>query len=82
MLSALFEVVFGCKHRTTSFPITAPSGARVAGETYVACLDCGKEFKYDWGTMRIGEALETRQPASGTFQINPARRRPVVTREA
>ena len=21
--------------------------------TYVACLDCGKEFRYDWQQMRI-----------------------------
>jgi hypothetical protein len=82
MLSALFEVVFGCRHRRTSFPITPPAGARPAGVTYVTCLDCGTEFKYDWAAMRIGEALEPRQAASGAFQIDQSRQRPVVTREA
>jgi hypothetical protein len=23
----------------------------------VACLDCGKEFAYDWKSMRIGEPM-------------------------
>jgi hypothetical protein len=29
--------------------------------TYVACLDCGKEFRYDWQQMRIvgSQARET-----------------------
>ena len=26
--------------------------------TYVACLDCGKEFDYDWKQMRIGRPTE------------------------
>lgn len=54
----LFDVVFGCSHKHRSFPITARSGQRrseaasVTG-TYVVCLDCGKEFPYDWETMRL-----------------------------
>jgi hypothetical protein len=23
----------------------------------VACLDCGKEFAYDWKSMRIGDQM-------------------------
>jgi len=82
MLSALFEVVFGCKHRRTSFPITPSTGARASGDTYVTCLDCGKEFKYDWTAMRIGEALKPPPTAAGEFQIDQCARRPVLTREA
>lgn len=26
-------------------------------KTYVACLDCGKEFDYDWKQMRVGAPL-------------------------
>jgi len=27
-------------------------------ETYVVCLDCGKQFTYDWENMRLGRAVE------------------------
>jgi hypothetical protein len=26
--------------------------------TYVVCLDCGKEFDYNWKDMRIGEPVD------------------------
>jgi hypothetical protein len=25
----------------------------------VVCLDCGKEFDYDWRAMQVGQAVET-----------------------
>jgi hypothetical protein len=28
--------------------------------TYVSCLDCGKEFAYDWKAMRVGQAVPDR----------------------
>jgi hypothetical protein len=58
MLSRLYDLVFGCTHRNYSFPRTAKGAARriqaasLTG-TYVVCLDCGKEFAYDWQGMRI-----------------------------
>ena len=59
MLGNVFEKLFGCWHKKYSFPITAKKGnspqceaARVTG-TYVVCLDCGKEFPYDWNHMRV-----------------------------
>ncbi len=58
MLSRLMDAMFGCRHTRYSFPITiragsrrSPNGQRVG--TYVACLDCGKEFRYDWQEMKI-----------------------------
>jgi hypothetical protein len=27
-------------------------------ETYVVCLECGKQFVYDWENMRLGRAVE------------------------
>lgn len=49
--------LFGCRHKRTSFPRTMGtrldrSANRQTG-TYVVCLDCGKEFGYDWEEMRI-----------------------------
>ena len=58
MFSKLMDAMFGCRHARYSFPITIRSGsgraavARRTG-TYVACLDCGKEFRYDWQEMKI-----------------------------
>jgi hypothetical protein len=31
--------------------------------TYVVCLDCGKELGYDWAEMRIGAAVDEKEPA-------------------
>jgi len=34
-------------------------------EMYVVCLDCGKQFVYDWEHMRLGQAVDIsdRSPA-------------------
>ena len=58
MISELFDTFFGCKHSHFSFPISVrpasrrTSAARLTG-TYVACLDCGREFPYDWQQMKV-----------------------------
>lgn len=58
MFSQLIDALFGCTHRRYTFPITAKKGqyrseaASVTG-TYVVCLDCGKEFAYDWRQMKV-----------------------------
>jgi hypothetical protein len=55
---SFYDLVFGCSHRRYSFPITV-RGARRRTEaacvtgTYVVCLDCGKEFPYDWNEMKV-----------------------------
>ena len=55
---SLFDLVFGCSHQRCSFPITVKgklrrsAAASVTG-TYVVCLDCGKEFPYDWKEMKM-----------------------------
>jgi hypothetical protein len=55
----LYDVLFGCSHKRCSFPMTVRGklrrntpAASVTG-TYVVCLDCGKEFPYDWNQMRL-----------------------------
>jgi hypothetical protein len=58
MFENILDYLFGCWHRNYSFPITAKAGkrhseaAKVTG-TYVVCLECGKEFPYDWREMRV-----------------------------
>lgn len=55
---SLLDMVFGCSHKRRSFPITTrgaqrrSDAAKVTG-TYVVCLDCGKEFPYDWQAMKM-----------------------------
>jgi hypothetical protein len=51
--------LFGCGHQRCTFPITAkkqgaamPEG-KDCGNTYIVCLDCGKEFPYDWQKMKV-----------------------------
>lgn len=54
----LFDALFGCRHQRVSFPLTSRQAQRrseAAGQTgtYIVCLDCGKEFPYDWNSMRV-----------------------------
>ena len=60
MDNSLLQAVFGCAHRKTTFPLTpirrgaiaARSNTEPKAQTYIACLDCGKELPYDWDRMR------------------------------
>jgi hypothetical protein len=51
--------LFGCAHHHCTFPITAKKQGTTASEskppatTYIVCLDCGKEFPYDWQQMKV-----------------------------
>jgi hypothetical protein len=58
MIEKVLEILFGCRHAHFSFPVTIrgakrrPQAAALTG-TYVVCLDCGKEFAYDWQQMKV-----------------------------
>ena len=61
MFEKLLNVLFGCWHNNLSFPLTVRSSSRRSAAasltgTYVVCLDCGKEFAYNWHEMRIVNA--------------------------
>jgi hypothetical protein len=66
MIRKLVDAVFGCTHSRYSFPVTLrgaanrPQAAALTG-TYVACLDCGKEFAYDWQEMKVISSADERQ---------------------
>ncbi len=54
----LVDALFGCPHKHCTFPITVkPSHPRsnqaTNSPTYIVCLDCGKEFPYDWQRMKV-----------------------------
>ena len=74
MFQTLVNSLFGCSHRRTTFPLTPGrnsstfhlSQASRSG-TYVVCLDCGKEFSYDWNRMQVGRPM-TIAPAAAQVQ--------------
>jgi hypothetical protein len=64
VIDSIWNAVVGCRHRRTTFPFT-PARAKPGGpaheshhETYVVCLDCGKQFLYDWEKMRLGGPVD------------------------
>ena len=78
MLQSIFNSLFGCAHQRTTFPITPgkkTAGISAAGAlrngTYVACLECGKEFAYDWKTMRIGQPMVPPALAASAAEARP-----------
>jgi hypothetical protein len=59
MIDTLLNLIFRCSHRRLTRPVTPVSKAGVPhGETYVVCLDCGKQFAYDLNQMRIGKVID------------------------
>jgi hypothetical protein len=65
LIDTLLNLMFRCAHRRLTRPLTPVSTAGVAhGETYVVCLDCGKQFTYDLQEMRIGKPIDHSHDAS------------------
>jgi len=73
MVANLFDALFGCWHTHFSFPQTVRPGTRrsraasVTG-TYVVCLNCGKEFAYDWQQMRIVSPRKVQDTAAASLE--------------
>jgi len=65
MIKAMMHLFFGCRHKRLTRPITPVNKAKQSGETYVACLDCGRQFNYDVSKMRMGKEI-SRTAASGS----------------
>jgi hypothetical protein len=58
MIGSLMNPLFRCSHRRLTSPVTPLSkDGKPQGDTYVVCLDCGKQFRYDLTKMRIGKPL-------------------------
>jgi hypothetical protein len=67
-MATLVDILFGCWHKHYSFPITHRPGQRRSAAaaltgTYVVCLDCGKEFPYDWQEMKVLDSRPARRKA-------------------
>lgn len=58
MIDSLFNLLFRCRHRHLTRPMTAYNNPGIPdGANYVACLDCGKQFTYDSQAMKMGKAV-------------------------
>ena len=63
MIDTIWNLLFRCQHRRKTFPLTpartkGADHAQKHGDTYVVCLDCGKQFVYDWENMRLGGVVD------------------------
>lgn len=56
MIGFLLSLFGYCRHEHMTTPLTPTSGPR-KGKTYVTCLDCAREFRYDLSTMTMGEPI-------------------------
>ena len=71
MIDTVLNLLFRCSHRQLTRPVTPVSMAGVPrGETYVVCLDCGKQFSYDLEKMRIGKPID-RSHDAGVLHPEP-----------
>ena len=75
MLISLLSSIFGCSHSRTTFPLTPSRRTQLSPETsrqgtYVVCLDCGKEFDYNWKEMRVGNAVAVSPAVSTAVNSN------------
>ena len=58
MTGKILDLLFGCHHRLITRPITQVRKYDCQPSyTYVACLECGKQFYYDTRNMRVGTPI-------------------------
>lgn len=62
MIDSVLNLLFRCPHRRLTRPVAPVSRAgQPHGQSYVVCLDCGKQFEYDVHEMRIGKPIQQSQ---------------------
>jgi hypothetical protein len=67
MIDTVLNLLFRCSHQRITRPITPAHKTGDRGETYVVCLECGKQFSYDLTEMRVGKPV----PVSPTTGVLP-----------
>ena len=59
VIDTLLNLLFRCRHRRLTRPVAPITKAgQPHSQSYVVCLDCGKQFEYDMTAMRIGKAID------------------------
>jgi hypothetical protein len=75
MINSLLSMIVGCAHKRTTFPLTPSLRSKLSegarSRTYIVCLNCGKEFEYNWKEMRISNPVGEFAVAPGALQTEP-----------
>jgi DNA-directed RNA polymerase subunit RPC12/RpoP len=59
VIDTLLNLLFRCSHRRLTRPVAPMTKAgQPHSQSYIVCLDCGKQFEYDMKEMRIGKAID------------------------
>jgi DNA-directed RNA polymerase subunit RPC12/RpoP len=68
MIDSVLNLLFRCSHSRLTRPVTpVVKTGEPQEQSYVVCLECGKQFAYDTHEMRIGKPL----PASHASGVLP-----------
>jgi len=80
MIDTLLNLLFRCPHRRLTRPV-APitKSGQPHSQSYVVCLDCGKQFEYDLKEMRMGKAIDRSHDAAIMPPHTPMPRKTKVT---
>ena len=58
MIDSLLNLLFRRSHRRLTRPVAPITKAgQPHSQSYVVCLDCGKQFEYDLQEMKMGKAI-------------------------
>ena len=59
MIDNLLNLLFRCSHHRLTRPVAPVTKAgQPPSQSYVVCLDCGKQFEYDINEMRMGKVID------------------------
>jgi hypothetical protein len=59
VIDSLLNLLFRCSHRRLTRPFAPITKAgQPHSQSYVVCLDCGKQFGYNLNEMRIEKAID------------------------
>ena len=76
MNDTILNLVFRCPHHRLTRPMAPITRAGTPhSQSYVVCLDCGKQFEYDLNAMRIGKLIDRSHEASVVPPKLPAPRK-------
>jgi len=59
MIDTVTNLLFRCPHHRLTRPMAPITKAGTPhSQSYVVCLDCGKQFEYDLSQMRLGKPID------------------------
>ena len=65
LFRAFYNLIFGCRHRALSWPLTVRQPRK---RTYVVCLACGAEFDYDFEVMQVCRPVATKSSTTAQHE--------------